>query len=69
MNHSDMARSLTLLEEIGAIRRVKRGRTKVITVTPEGAYRGKVDNHAKAVDAYKETMKKAGNVIPLRTDP
>ena len=69
MNHSDMARSLTLLEEIGAIRRVKRGRTKVITVTPEGAYRGKVDNHAKAVDAYKETMKKAGNVIPMRTDP
>jgi hypothetical protein len=31
---------LALLEEVGAIRRVKKGRSKVITVTPEGAFRG-----------------------------
>ena len=65
----DVSEALQVLEEVGAIRRVAHGRTKQIFVNPEGAYRGKVDNHAKAVDAYKETMKKAGNVIPLRTDP
>ncbi|MBD0274956.1 MAG: ArsR family transcriptional regulator, partial [Acetobacteraceae bacterium] len=45
--------SLKVLEEVGAIRRVKRGRTKVITVTPEGAYRGNIHNHAETVDRYK----------------
>ena len=65
----DVSSALHILEEVGAIRRAVRGRTKQIFVNPEGAYRGKVDNHAKAVDAYKETMKKAGNVIPLRTEP
>lgn len=50
---SHMARALDLLEQVGAIRRVKRGRTKVITVTPEGAYRGDVNQHAAAVQRYK----------------
>ena len=48
-----MARALKLLEDVGAIRRVKRGRVKVITVTPEGAFRGNVNTQAQAVERYK----------------
>jgi len=48
-----MARALDLLEKVGAIQRVKRGRTKAITVTPEGAFRGNVNNHGQAVERYK----------------
>ena len=48
-----MARVLDLLEQVGAIRRVKRGRVKVIAVTPEGAFRGNVNKHAEAVERYK----------------
>ena len=50
---ADMARTLQLLEEVGAIRRVKRGRNKIITVTPEGAFRGNVNNHGQAVERYR----------------
>ena len=50
---SHMADTLKLLEEVGAIQRVKRGRTKIITVTPEGAFRGNVNSHAQAVERYK----------------
>ena len=48
-----MADTLKLLEEVGAIGRVKRGRTKVITVTPEGAFRGNVNTHAQTVERFK----------------
>lgn len=48
-----MADTLKLLEEVGAIKRVKIGRTKKITVTPEGAYRGEIVNHAQTVERYK----------------
>ena len=41
------------LEQVGAIHRVKRGRVKIIAVTPEGAFRGTVHNHAKAVEKFK----------------
>ena len=50
---SDMARTLQLLEDVGAIQRVRRGRNKVITVTPEGAFRGNVNYHSKAVERYR----------------
>ena len=50
---AQMARALDLLEQVGAIRRVKRGRTKIITVTPEGAFRGNVNNHGQAVERYR----------------
>lgn len=50
---NNMAPILKLLEQVGAIRRVKRGRTKVITVTPEGAFRGNVNNHGAAVERYR----------------
>lgn len=49
----NMADTLKLLEDVGAIRRVKRGRTKVITVTPEGAFRGNVHEHGKSVERYR----------------
>jgi DNA-binding MarR family transcriptional regulator len=50
---SDMSVTLAILEQVGAIVRVKRGRVKLITVTPEGAFRGNVNNHAKVVERYK----------------
>ena len=50
---AQMARALDLLEQVGAIRRMKRGRVKIITVTPEGAFRGDVNNHAKVVERYR----------------
>ena len=49
----DMSRAIDLLEQVGAIHRVKRGRVKIITVTPEGAFRGNVHNHAKAVEKFR----------------
>ncbi len=48
-----MARALDLLEQVGAIQRVKRGRVKVITVTPEDAFRGNVNAHGQTVERYK----------------
>ncbi len=48
-----MSNALKLLEDVGAIRRVKRGRVKVITVTPEGAFRGNINEHGKTVERYK----------------
>ena len=48
-----MTDTLKLLEDVGAICRVKRGRTKVITVTPEGAFRGNVNEHGKTVERYR----------------
>jgi hypothetical protein len=63
VDKAPMARTLALLEHVGAISRVKRGRTKVITVTPEGAFRGKIDRHAEAVNRY------LGEVVQLRSEP
>jgi DNA-binding transcriptional MerR regulator len=63
VDKGDMARTLALLEHVGAISRVKRGRTKIITVTPEGAFRGDVNRHAEAVNRYK------GEVVQLRPEP
>ena len=59
----NMKETLALLERVGAISRVKRGRTKLITVTPEGAFRGKIDNHGEAVERYR------AEVIQLRPEP
>lgn len=42
----NMAETLKLLEEVGAIRRMKRGRLKVIMVTPELACRNHIMNFA-----------------------
>lgn len=59
-NKVTMSDTLALLEQIGAIGRIKRGRIKVITVTPEGAFRGKIDNHHEVVERYK------AEVMPTR---
>ncbi|MDD2861561.1 MAG: ArsR family transcriptional regulator [Acidiphilium sp.] len=63
VDKAPMARTLALLEQVGAISRVKRGRTKIITVTPEGAFRGDVNRHVEAVNRYK------GEVVQLRPVP
>ncbi len=63
IDKAQMARILALLEQVGAIHRMKKGRTKVITVTPEGAFRGKIDNHAETMNRYR------AEVIPLRRKP
>ena len=65
---SDVSRAIATLEQVGAIHRVARGRTKLIYVNPEGAYRGPIDQHAGAVDAYRKVLTDAGNVVPLRGD-
>jgi predicted MarR family transcription regulator len=52
VDKAHMARTIALLESVGAISRVKKGRMKIITVTPEGAFRGNVNNHAEAVARY-----------------
>lgn len=54
----NIAETLALLERVGAIIRVKRGRTKVITVTPEGAFRGSIDDHPAAVARYSAEVVK-----------
>ena len=47
---AQMTRTLALLEQIGAITRTKQRRTKVITINPEGAFRGDVNRHAEVVN-------------------
>lgn len=61
---SHMSDALDLLEQVGAIRRVKRGRAKIITVTPEGAFRGDVNNHAQAVEKYRLEVIEGGKKDP-----
>jgi hypothetical protein len=63
INKVSMAETLALLERIGAITRTKRGRTKTITINPEGAFRGDVNRHAEAVDHYR------AKVVQLRPEP
>lgn len=50
---SNLSVTIKLLEDVGAIRRVRDGRQNIITITPEGVYRGNVNNHGKAVERYK----------------
>ena len=54
----NMKNTLALLERVGAISRVKRGRNKVITVTPEGAFRGDIAKHNEAVARYSADVVK-----------
>ena len=53
MSESQVSQGLKLLEQVGAIKRIKRGRTKAITITPEGVYRGQVTDHQSVVKRYK----------------
>lgn len=55
---ADVARALAVLEEIGAIHRVKAGREKVIHINPEGVYRGKLgSNHETAIETFAKVVK------------
>ena len=63
INKVSMAETLALLEQVSAITRTKRGRTKVITINPEGAFRGDVNRHAEAVDRYR------AEIVQLRPEP
>jgi len=63
VHRQHMSDTLALLEKVGAITRAKRGRTKVITINPEGAFRGDVNRHAEAVDRYR------AEVVQLRPEP
>ena len=54
-----MATALALLEKVGAITRMKRGRSKIIAVSPEGAFRGQLDQHNAVMERYK------AQVVPL----
>ncbi len=67
---ADVSRALASLEGIGAIHRRRRGRTKVIHVNPEGAYRGKVDqhHHASAVEAFRTQVLGSGNACESNPD-
>jgi predicted MarR family transcription regulator len=63
-DRAQMARALDLLEQVGAIQRVKRGRVKIITVTPEGAFRGNVNAHGQTVERYKLDVIDGGKADP-----
>ena len=63
IDKAHMARTLSLLERVGAISRVKRGRSKIIAVTPEGAFRGSIDDHPAAVARY------SAEVVQLHQKP
>lgn len=62
LDKAQMTRTLALLEKVGAISRVKRGRNKVIAVTPEGAFRGDLTRHGEAVARY------SAEVVKLRPE-
>ncbi len=63
IDKAHMARTLALLERVGAISRVKRGRSKVIAVTPEGAFRGDIGRHGEAVARF------SAEVVQLHQKP
>jgi DNA-binding transcriptional ArsR family regulator len=62
IDKGNMSKVLARLEAVGAITRVKRGRAKVITLNPEGTYRGDVNHHVEVMDRYK------AEVVPLRPE-
>lgn len=68
VDKAHMARCLDLLERIGAIGRVKRGRAKIITVTPEGAFRGNVRTHGETVERYRLEVIEGGLQGPGKGD-
>lgn len=53
LDRANLSRTLALLEEVGAIKQVKKGRRNIISITPEGVYRGPIQAHSAAVGKYK----------------
>lgn len=56
MKTSHLSRILKILEQVGAIKRIKRGSMKTICITPEGVYRGDISKHADAVARYRREV-------------
>lgn len=54
MKPPNLSKTLALLERIGAIWRVQRGRTKELHINPEGAFRGGPGAHQAAVLDFAE---------------
>ena len=55
-----MSRTLHLLEDAGAIRRIKKGREKVIIVSPDGIFQGDDRNRAKVIERYQQAVIQSG---------
>ena len=55
-SRSGISRTLHLLEDVGAIRRIKKGREKIIIVSPDGIFRGDPKNRAKVVERYQQAV-------------
>jgi len=60
MQRANVTRALAVLEQVGAIKRVKSGRRTRIYITPEGVFRGAMDKHAETVAAYANVVKMPG---------
>ena len=49
----NLSKTLKLLESVGAINRVQKGRRSCISITPEGIYKGSMQAHSMTVEKYK----------------
>lgn len=56
MKPQNVSRGLGVLEDIGAIVRVKDGTAKRVFINPEGVYRGKLSDQPKAVAGYHNVV-------------
>jgi hypothetical protein len=64
LDPAHMSETLKDLESIGAIRRVKRGRVKIIVVTPEGLYCGMLNRHDLIRGLYLMEVEHADSIVP-----
>jgi hypothetical protein len=64
LDTADLSRTLKDLELVCAIGRKKRGRIKIIVVTPEGLYCGKLDRHDLVLGLYLLGVKNADSIVP-----
>jgi hypothetical protein len=56
MRRQHVTRALSLLEAVGAIRRVKEGRGTRVYINPEGIYRGDMNKHAETVAKFAKVV-------------
>lgn len=57
MHPQQVSRGLGVLEQIGAITRIKDGNRKRVLITPQGVYRGKLQDHPKVVEGYQNVVR------------
>ena len=60
IQRSSLSRTLALLEQVGAIKRSRVGRSDYISITPEGVYRGPIQGHSTTVRKYKLSVVEGG---------